>query len=111
MSSAEDIEDGIRVHEDVVEKEYRKQEQIPRGMIMSFTMNMWSLKYLYSIHGAVSIGSLKFGYGETQAKDWDLGLTSLLIEAEVKSREKSPWSTECILDRALQKNKTNMRYR
>lgn len=58
MSSAEDIEDGIRVHEDVVEKEYRKQEQIPRGMIMSFTMNMWSLKYLYSIHGAVSIGSL-----------------------------------------------------
>lgn len=68
QSSAEDIEDGIRVHGDVVEKEYRKQEQIPRGMIMSFTMNMQSLKYLY-IHGAVSIGSLKFGYGETQAKD------------------------------------------
>ena len=90
MSSAEDIEDGIRVHGDVVQKEYRKQEQNPRGMTMSFTMNMWSLKYLHSIHGAVSIGSLKCGYGETQAKDWGLGLTSLLIETEAKSRENHP---------------------
>lgn len=70
--------------------EYRKQEQILSGMIMSFTMNMWSLKYQHSIHGAVSIGSLKFRYGEIQAKDWGLGLTGLLIEAEVKSRENHP---------------------
>lgn len=59
---------------------------------MSFTLNMWSLKYLYNIHGDVSVGSLKLGYGETQAEDQGLGLTSLLIE--VKSRENPPgvWS-------------------
>ena len=46
MINTEDIVDGIAVHGDTVKKgRIKRQEQIPRGIIMRFTPNTWNLKY------------------------------------------------------------------
>lgn len=51
---------------------------------MSFTLDLWSLKYLHDIHVDVSVGSEKTGYGEIQTEDPCLRTTSILMKDEVK---------------------------